>query len=158
MVALASSGEAGMSLSPWEVSRQGPSYTIDTVRRFVSAGHDVTLVMGTDSLVELETWRECRALLDLAGVIAYPRRPVLSEDVPHRVSEWIRPLMVASKEPLAGAGTIFCMEEEADDVSSSRIRDLLRAGRPVRGLIPPAAEEYIRKHGLYTGEREGTGD
>jgi nicotinate-nucleotide adenylyltransferase len=163
MVALACTGEPALAVSAFEVARPGPSFTIDTVRYFVSAGHQVTLIMGTDSLAEIEGWRESRDLLDLADVIAYPRRPELGERLAGSLPAWIASRTVRTSEARdeagrAGKRSVLCLDREPDDTSSTGIRDLLRSGRPVTGLLPPGTEEYIRKQGLYGESREGVND
>jgi len=141
MAALAVSGARDLTVSPYEVAREGSSYTIDTVRHFVSAGHDVALVMGSDSLAELPTWRECHELLERARAIVYPRRPLLLPQLRERLPDWI-----ASKWD---SGWITLLELPPIDTSSSEIRAMLRAGRSVDGLVPPAAAAYIAGQGLY---------
>ncbi len=164
MAALAAAEETRICVSPREVAREGPSYTIDTVRHFLGAGHAVTLVMGTDALAEIDTWREARALLDLAAVIAYPRLPAPGCGMEARPPEWLLPRITRSIDQfrslaLAAGGPrpILCLEADADGVSSTEIRSLLRQGRSVSGLVPPLVEKYITKHRLYRLP-EGTGD
>lgn len=163
MVALACAGERTLTVSPVEVARPGPSFTIDTVRYFASAGHQVTLIMGTDSLAEIESWRESRDLLDLADVIAYPRRPELGDRLAGALPAWIASRLVDSPEAcneaaLAGRRSVLCLDRKPDDTSSTEIRSLLRSDRPVTGLLPKATEEYIRKQGLYKESKEGLSD
>src|SRR5688572_19796885 len=94
MAALATSGRPGLGVSAYEISRDVPSYTIETVRHFSDQGHAVTLIMGSDSLADIETWRECRELLDLARVLVYPRRPALPGSLEDRLPDWVRARMV----------------------------------------------------------------
>lgn len=143
MVALATAGEPRMGVNDVEVARDSTSYTIDTLRRITGQGHDVTLIMGSDSLADMESWRECGELLECARVLVYPRRPAVGEALVSRLPAWIRRRM-------EGPGaTITMLGESPDDVSSSDIRDRLRAGRSIAGLTPSSVEEYIRKHHLY---------
>ncbi len=169
MLALAAAGEATLCVSSHEVGRPGTSFTIDTVRHFAGAGHEVTLIMGTDSLVEIETWRECRALLDLAGVLAFPRPPVTVQEARRHLPEWIRSRMVGSAAERAareaarrgGLGIpppVLLLEGPLDEASSTEARRRLRAGEPAGDLIAPAVAEYIAKHGLYAKAKEGNGD
>ncbi len=163
MVALACAGERDLAVSPFEVARPGPSFTIDTARYFVTAGHQVTLIMGTDSLAEIDGWRQSRDLLDLADVIAYPRRPEVGERLTRTLPDWIAARLVRSPEAReeaarGGRRSVLCLDGTPEDTSSTRIRDLLRSDRPVTGLLPPGTEEYIRKQDLYRETREGTSD
>jgi nicotinate-nucleotide adenylyltransferase len=147
MAALAAAGDDRICVSSHEVARDGPSYTIDTVRHFAGRGHDVTLILGSDSLAELETWRECRALLDLARLLVYPRRPYLGDPLESRLPGWIR--------DRRSAGAILWLDGEPVETSSTQVRALLRAGGSAQALVPQPVERYILKHRLYTGGLEG---
>ncbi|HKY32984.1 MAG TPA: nicotinate-nucleotide adenylyltransferase [Candidatus Polarisedimenticolia bacterium] len=147
MAALAAQGSPKLRVSSFELEREGPSYTIETARHFAQEGHDVTLIMGSDSLAELESWREARALVELARVLVYPRRPALRPGVETRLPGWIRDRL---EGPRPG---IVWMDAAPDDVSSSDIRERLRRGQAVAGMMPPPVEEYVAKHGLYAGGR-----
>ncbi len=153
LAALATAGEPSLSVSSCEVLREEPSFTIHTVRHFRNAGTQVALIMGTDSLVEIETWRDCRELLDSAGVLAYPRRPFDGEATASQLPAWIRSRL-SSGQP-GRAGTVEILSGPPDDVSSTMIRDRIRRDLPVKDLVPPAVEEYIHKNGLYADGPEG---
>lgn len=157
MVALATASDERIGVSPFELARPDTSYTIETVKHFLGLGHGVALIMGSDSLVELESWRECRALLDLAGVLVYPRTPYLPADVPQRLPAWIRGRL-DGPSGWPSAGTIRLLNDSPVDASSTEIRHRMTSGRPVTGLLPKATEDYIRKHGLYAPEQERRAD
>lgn len=150
MAALAAGSDDRLVVSAHEVTREGPGYTIDTVRHFADRGHNVVLIMGSDSLAEFETWRECRALLELARLIVYPRRPHVGDPIEARLPGWIR--------DKRREGWIVPLDGEPDDTSSSQVRALLRSGGSARALVPELVERYIIKHRLYTGGLEGTTD
>lgn len=144
MAALATLGEDRLGVSACEVAREGPSYTIDTVRQFVAPGTELFLIMGSDSLAEIDTWRECRVLLDLVRVLVYARRPyALLPPGPfvRRLPEWVRPRWES--------GSISVLDGPPDETSSTAIRAHLRAGRPASDFLPPAVAEYVTKHHLY---------
>jgi nicotinate-nucleotide adenylyltransferase len=143
MAALATAGDDRLGVWDFELSRDHPSWTIETVREAAGRGHEVTLIMGSDSLADLESWRESREILERARVLVYPRQPAVGEALASRLPPWIRRRM----EP--PGPTIAVLAKETDDVSSSDIRDRLRAGRSITGLTPSTVEEYIRKHHLY---------
>ena len=142
LAALATAGQEKIGVSSFEVLREGPSYTIDTVRHFTAAGNGVTLVMGTDSLAEVETWRQGHELLDTVDVIAYPRRPFVGPHLQNRLPSWVTDRVGRS---------IKVLEAEPADVSSTEIRQRLAAGQSIRDLVPEQVEEYILKNSLYGG-------
>jgi len=153
LAALATAGEPSLGVSSYEVLREEPSFTINTVRHFRSAGTQVALIMGTDSLVEIETWRDCGELLYSAGVLAYPRRPFDEDAIAKRLPDWIRSRI--STDAPGRAGTVGILKGPPDEVSSTIIRDRIRRNLSVNDLVPPAVEEYIHKNGLYAGRPEG---
>ena len=144
MAALATVSESRLGVSAFEVAREGVSFTIDTVRSFAGRGHELFLIMGSDSLAEIDTWRECRDLLELAGLRVYSRRPVLMRPLDQfktRLPEWVRARW--------DAGSIVELPGPPEDVSSTGIRDLVRSRRSASHLMPPAVDEFITKHHLY---------
>ena len=143
MAALGTAGQPGMGVSDFEISRDTPSYTIETVRHFTALGHDVTLIMGSDSLADIESWRDYQELLDRARVMVYPRLPATAEDLASHLPAWVRARVQARPS------TIEILNEPADTASSSEIRERIRSGRPLEGMVPPAVEEYVRRQGLY---------
>ena len=150
MAALATSQDERLVVSAHEVAREGPSYTIDTVRHFAGHERHLALILGSDSLAEIESWRECRALLDLAPLIVYPRRPHVDGLLDDRLAGWIR--------EKRAAGSIVTLDCEPDDIFSTQVRALLRSGQFAGALVPEAVERYIIKHRLYTGGLEETTD
>ena len=121
-----------MSLSSVELLRDGPSYTIDTVRHFTASDNRVTLIMGTDSLAEIETWRQGRELLDMADVIAYPRRPFTDTQLMTGLPGWVSDRV---------GKTITILEETPADISSTEIRMRVTTGKPILDLVPEEVEE-----------------
>ena len=150
MTALATAEDASLCVTPIELYREGPSYTIDTVRHFRKAGHQVVLIMGSDSLAEIETWRDCRELLDLASVMVYPRVPLVGDRFEEILPDWIR----AKRD----AGVIVHLDRVPDATSSTTVRALLRSRGTAPGLIPESVERYIIKHRIYAGGLEGSTD
>jgi len=150
MAALASVGEPRIGVCPFEVAREGPSYSIDTVRSFAAPSRELFLIMGSDSLAEIDTWRECRTLLDLARLLVYPRRPFSSRPFDQFIAtlpEWVR----QKREE----GAIVALEGPPDDASSTALRRLVRMGGPVAEHLPPAVAEFISKNNLYTRDARG---
>ncbi len=136
MVERAVAGNPRFAVSAIELESDGPSFTIDTVRRLKAEGAShLALILGADSLVELGTWRRPEALLGECRVIVV-ERPGFD---------------------LAGALPAFrqsahMIDAPRLDISSSDIRARVRAGLSIRYLVPEAVREYIAEHGLY---REG---
>jgi len=143
MAALAADGVERLMVLPIEVKREGPSYTIDTVRHFLAAGDDVTLIMGADSLAEIDTWKEGDRIVESARIAVYPRRPLEIGRLAER---------------LPAAARLLVLEGPEDEVSASAIRRLAAAGEPFDDLVPAAVARYIRKHRVYLNPVEGMTD
>lgn len=138
MARLAAQTEPAFEVSGIELDRTGPSYTIDTVRSFLEKdpGAEVHFIIGADSVPELRTWRDARALLHLAR-FAVAARPGcdLAKDLDDLEREFGVRLPVIPIEP--------------DPISATEIRARVREGRAVDGLVPDAVRDYIAAKSLY---------
>jgi len=135
MTLLATRGNPGFKASRIELDRPGPSYTVETLRQFRQIyGPEVELffVAGSDSLAQIETWREYRQVLSLANVIAANR-----------------PGHEFNADAVDGGRCILPMQIPAVEASSSDIRQRVAEGKSIRYLVPEAVEKFIYKHGLY---------
>lgn len=132
MVRLAIADMPGFEVSRIEVDRDGPTYTVDTLRVLRAQEPDVELwfLLGADSLAGLPTWREPEEVVRLAS-FAVVARAGSAVEAPDVTGLSLR---------------VVPMDEIA--VSSTDIRARLGRGVPVEGL-PPAVEGYIRARGLY---------
>lgn len=114
-------GAPAIEVSDLELRREGPSYTVDTLARVRRARdpRELYLVIGSDQLRVIETWHRWRELPDLARIAVVAR--------------------AGREEPLEAAGRSLpyvTVEVTRVDVSSTRIRERLAAGRSVRFLVP----------------------
>jgi nicotinate-nucleotide adenylyltransferase len=158
MLELAVSALAGESASrcKWtvddiEVKRDGPSYTVDTLRllreRFGPSA-SLVLVLGSDQLRNLETWHRWQELLDQAHIAATQRERVPLSGLPAAVDRLVeeRGRQTLPDEP-AGSVVFFQMPPIA--VSATALRKQLARGEYPRDLLPPGVADYIRQHRLY---------
>ena len=137
MLQLALAGEPRFVLDRIELEREGPSYTVDTVRALCRAhpGTAWTLLIGQDQYAGLHTWREWRALLDAVqlAVAARPDAPLAAD--PEVAA---RPCVRLPLAPMA--------------VSASDIRARVAAGQDISALVPPEVARYIETSGLYRAD------
>jgi nicotinate-nucleotide adenylyltransferase len=155
MVRLATKGNRYFMVSDVEVRRGGRSYTIDTVRYFLSmlrAPSTLFVLMGEDAFAELDTWKDCEELVRLAS-IAVHRRPPGAHRGPARLSlaalqrfgyvqeddHYVHP----SGQTLSFVATTIV------PISATLIREKLRRRLSVRYLTPNDVVDYIERHGLY---------
>lgn len=132
LLRLALAGNTQAELDRQEIDRGGVSYTIDTLRsyrdRYPSA--HLFYLIGADHVASLPKWRETTELARLADFVVIPRPGQPSQPLP---------------SPFRGQE----LHGFPLGVSSSAIRDRIRAGQGIRGLVPEAVAEAIRNSGLY---------
>ena len=131
-------GEDWIEVSRVEADVAGLSYTVDTLRRLHerSPGDDLTFIVGGDMALSLPAWREPEAILELAELGVAEREGVRRADIVDRLSG-------------LGGDRIRFFDMPRLDISSSLIRRLVAAGRPIRYLVPDAVADYISQAGLY---------
>ena len=140
MLEAALEGDLRFEVCDIELRRQGPSYTVDTVRELRGnfPEMEIVFIIGSDSLMELRSWKEIYSLLEMCSVvtIARPGGPSVEGDFglpepwPDRLRAGIR------------AGHQVA-------ISSSDIRWRIAEGMSIRYLVHPAVEMYITEHSLY---------
>jgi nicotinate-nucleotide adenylyltransferase len=138
MTVIATASNPRFFVSRLEVDREGPTYTVDTLRELKEErGGDVDLffVTGADAVLEIFQWKDPDEILELAHFIAATRpgydlaRFEAEEPSRHR--------------------NVSVMNIPALAISSTDIRERVREGRPIRYLVPEGVENYIEKAGLY---------
>jgi nicotinate-nucleotide adenylyltransferase len=146
MTRLAISGNDAFELSALEVGRPGPSFTIDSVEELQRAYSDARLflLMASDSLAQIDSWREPDRLLSLIEWAVAPRPGSSLPD-----GEQLRDRFGAA------AQRIHLLKGPSLDVSATEIRRRVAAGRAIRYLVPQAVEELILEKGLYRRSRRG---
>lgn len=142
MLELALRGQSRLTLDTRELERAGASYTVDTLRELraeVGAQRPLILLVGADAFGGLPTWREWRALFDLAH-IAMLTRPGRTEPWPAELAAEAVPRRVHRVEDLRDLahGRVLSLPVTPLDISASSIRALLAQGREPRWLIPDA--------------------
>ena len=83
MIRLSLGDRTGLTVSEVELKRSGPSYTIDTVRNFLSARPDnmkLYLIMGLDAFLEIDSWKSHQDIFRLVPIIVMAR-PGNADDV-----------------------------------------------------------------------------
>jgi len=132
MLELALAGRGDVLVDDRELSRPGPSYTVDTLAELIADHPGATwrLVVGGDHARTFDRWRDHQRLLSLAEVVVISRGP----------------LVLGS--PLAGRARV--VDDFDHPAAATDLRRELAAGRrPAAGLLPPAVTEYIVAHRLY---------
>lgn len=134
MVRLAVAGRPGLEVDDREVTRSGPTYTIDTLESF-PASDRLFLILGADSALGIPSWHRSEEVLDRAGVIVVPRPGYTCAE---------------ATEVLPDAR---CVEMEPVLINATTIRQRIGDGESVVDLVPLPVIDYIAANHLYA-ERE----
>ena len=156
MVALACGGHPGFIPSLAEAPADGSShvyYSIDTVRRFrrEHAEDHLYFIVGADQFLELPTWRNYEALLDLCDFII-ASRPGFRMDALRLVIPPEKLGRAASQNPqkiVLRKSTVYLLTTVASHVSSTEVRVRRERNQSIHGLVPARVEEYILGQALY---------
>ncbi len=138
MTRIAVLGEPGLVASGFELDLPKPNYTTDTLAfmRQRWPQHTFSLIVGSDNLASLHTWRDPQSIVDNHPLLVYPR-PGLEEHL-------------AQADMLYHPAVTLVQDAPLMDTSSTGIRVRLRNWKPVDGLVKPEVLAYIRQNGLYT--------
>jgi nicotinate-nucleotide adenylyltransferase len=119
------------ALDTRELEREGPSYTVDTLRslRAEFPVDELCLLVGADTARDLLEWREAEAIPALARIIVLTRPG-------------------AEMPGLEEAGEL--LEVPRVDVSATEVRERVGRGEPIDDMVPLAVAEYIESHRLYS--------
>lgn len=157
MVKLALRSHPQMMASSLEIEAREKSYSIITLNKLKALYADAGLffILGIDAFLEIETWKSYREVLEQCRFIVISRPGFDLAAAPKALpSEYADTVGECSGSGPVAEETlvrwrIFLVPIKALDVSSTEIRRRVRAGRPIRGLVPNPVEEYIRKKRLY---------
>lgn len=144
MVRLAIEPEPLFTLSDFDLLREGPSYTIETITYFQEQfGPQAVLhwLIGGDWLENLPTWRQSGELIDACEIITAVRPGWTGFDW----DAMAREVGAARADKLRRS----VVETPLVAISSTDIRERVRQGRSIRYLVPEAVAAYIERHGLY---------
>jgi nicotinate-nucleotide adenylyltransferase len=144
MARLAVEGRDGYEVSDLETASPGMDYTVDTLRMLNDRMPDAKLyfIVGGDSLMYLDQWREPEKLLFLASFIAIHRPGWSLQELERKRDELLKRF----------GGEVMLVACAGEDISSTEIRRRMALGLTISGLVPSNVEEYIREHRLYREE------
>lgn len=140
MTRLAVENENRVEACDLEMHRDGKSFMSDTLSILHETYPDAALylLVGSDMLADLPTWHEPGRIAELADVAVIARHGQQEDD--ERNAETIRDRFHARVHLLYG---------DADELSSTEIRDRLEAALPVADMLPAKVERYCYETGLY---------
>ncbi len=133
MVKLAIANHSQFEVCDVELSLPQPSYTIDTLQHLQNKYHNNSwaIIMGSDGLVDFEKWKNYRELIANYHRYVYPR-PNTPENILRNLEN----------------GTF--VNAPILDISSTQIRDAIRAKKNAELLVPDIVLKYILENNLYS--------
>jgi nicotinate-nucleotide adenylyltransferase len=139
MVEMAVAGDERFRASRIELEREGPSYTVDTLRELREREPDdeLFLILGGDQALALPTWHEPEQVLDLATIAVFERGSSTRNAIGITIGRMV------------GADRVRFLEMPRIDISSTMVRRRAAAGRPIRYLVPDKVANFIGAQSLY---------
>ncbi|QIX27381.1 nicotinate-nucleotide adenylyltransferase [Nocardioides sp. JQ2195] len=136
MTVIATAANPLFTVSRVDIDRDGPTYTIDTLRELGALMPDADLyfITGADALANIFTWRDVDELFSLARFVGCTR-----------------PGYEMEMKSLEGIpeDRVTLVEIPALAISSTDCRNRKERGEPVWYLVPDGVVQYIAKHNLY---------
>jgi nicotinate-nucleotide adenylyltransferase len=134
MTVIATASDPLLSVSRVDLDREGETYTVDTLtdlRAQRGADAEFFFIMGADALSGIKTWHNTENLFSLAHFVGCTR-----------------PGHPIDRDALVGQD-VTLVDLPGLEISSTGCRERVRAGRPIRYLVPDGVIQYIAKRGLY---------
>ncbi len=135
MVLLATADNPYFEVSRIELDREGPSYTIQTIRILrnkYDTSTDLAWIVGADSLIEYKIWRDFDGVLEQCTMIATTRPNYDMQQVPSEIRNRVKTFKITGI-----------------DISATAIRERVRNNVSIQYLVPDSVVEYINDHKLY---------
>ena len=141
MTVVATAANPRFTVSRVDIDRDGPTYTVDTLRdlRDLMPEADLYFITGADALASIFTWRDHDELFELAHFVGCTRPGYeLDEASLHGVP----------------SDRVTLVEIPALAISSTDCRRRREQGQPVWYLVPDGVVQYISKYGLYDSDAD----
>lgn len=155
MTALAVQEHPRFEVSDVEVTRSGPSYTVDTLTALQDRGR-LHLIIGSETFLDLLNWREPRRVAALARLVVIPRNGMGFDPETPAALKVMRELglpgfVPVGVEPSDDPAPIL-LHAASLPISGSDLRRRAREGRSLAFRMPEAVVSYIRDQQLYRPE------
>jgi len=139
MVKLAVAGRPRFEVSDIELRRAGPSYTVETLEALGIPRAQLFLIVGSETFLDLLSWREPRRIAELAQLAVVPRVGSAFDPDSAAARKVVREI---GQEPLI-------VHASSLPISASELRRRVREGRSLAFRLPDAVIRHIEARGLY---------
>jgi nicotinate-nucleotide adenylyltransferase len=155
MVKLAVADHPRFEVSDLELRRTGPSYTVDTLGALASPDQALFLIVGSETFLDLLSWRTPRRIAELARLVVVPRAGSVFDPEVAAAQKVLREIgatrFVVFETGSVPDDGVLVVHATSLPISASELRRRAREGRSLAYRLPPAVVEYIRKRRLYGG-------
>lgn len=155
MVKLATADHPKFAVSDIELRRSGPSYTVDTLESLRAGGDELVLILGSETFLDLISWRAPRRIAELARLVVVPRAGSAFDPDGAAAQKVLATIGLARFAPVDGArmpeAAVMILHATSLPISASDLRRRAREGRSLAYRVPPAIIHYIDSHRLYGG-------
>ena len=136
MTVIATASNPRFSVSRVDIDRDGPTYTIDTLRdlREQFPDEELYFITGADALASIMSWHDWEEMFQLAEFVGVTRPG-------YELREDMLPADIQKR--------VHLVEIPAMAISSTGCRARAAEGRPVWYLVPDGVVQYIAKNALY---------
>ncbi len=152
MLQLAVADQLGLFVNPLELERPGVSYTCETLIHLRAQNPDTALclITGMDSFATFNQWHRWREIPTLAHIIV-AQRPGSQTDLKPELQAFLARAQTQNLQNLhqQQAGSVVMLDIPALDISSTRIRAMLKTGLSTRYLLPEPVQEIIETNDYY---------
>lgn len=121
-------GIQGLVVDDSELSREGPSYTVDTLESYASEDVDLFLIVGADAYAAIDTWKDPARIRELAKIVVLPRHGIAAADNDDHAT---------------------VLQTALVDISATEVRRLVQNDVDVSNLTSKRVSQYIAEFGLY---------
>jgi nicotinate-nucleotide adenylyltransferase len=142
MVELAVAGHPKFVVSDVEFRRPGPSYTVDTLEALRIPREELFLIIGSETFLDLLSWRSPRRVAELAQLAVVPRLGSAFDPESAAVRKVVHEV---GREPVI-------VRADSLPISASDLRRRVREGRSIAYRLPEAVGAYIRAKRLYRAD------
>jgi nicotinate-nucleotide adenylyltransferase len=142
MVELAVAGHPKFAVSDVEFRRPGPSYTVDTLEALQISREELFLIIGSETFLDLLSWRSPRRVAELAQLAVVPRLGSAFDPESAAVRKVVHEI---GREPVI-------VRADSLPISASDLRRRVREGRSIAYRLPEAVGAYIRAKRLYRAD------
>ena len=136
MLKLAIQGNKKFKISDMEIRRRGRSYSVETLRRLrkkYGKKAELFFIAGSDSLKELNKWKNLEEILSLCKFVIVERPGFRVKKAPE---------------------SFILLKINAKDISATDIRERIKSGNSISPLIPAAVKRYVDSRDVYQSVRE----